>query len=227
MAGLIHRRSWSITEFLAVYDRNTKRLHGTAQGTSLDAVWHLSFKSLDSVSSAFLAVLSYIMPDSVPQALFELADTSTMPESILECCDELKLVHCFTRLLVCWLTSHSLSEVLETLLVLALLRRDTETRTLSLHRLVQTQFRYFLTAQDRQRGFENAAHLLYQAFPNSNAYEGQLYARWTHCQLYMQHVLSLRDNYMRESKGSEALRPTLEFCLLLKSCARSVRKCPM
>ncbi|KAH8710019.1 hypothetical protein GQ44DRAFT_752583 [Phaeosphaeriaceae sp. PMI808] len=169
-------RSWSIKEFLAIYDRNTKRLHGTAGGISLDAVWQLSFKSLDSVSSASLAVLSHVMPDSVPQAF--------------------------------------LSEVLETLLALALIKRDNGTRTLSLHRLVQIQFKYFLTTQDRQKGFENAAHLLYRAFPSSNAYEGQLYARWTRCQVYIQHALSLRDNYAKESKSSEPLRPTLEFCVV-------------
>lgn len=94
MAGLIHRRSWSIKEFLAIYDRNTQRVHGTAEGTSLDAVWQLSFKSLDGVSSAFLAVLAYIMPDSIPQALFEPVDKSAMPVSLVECCDELKLVQC-------------------------------------------------------------------------------------------------------------------------------------
>ena len=148
MAGLIHKRSWSIKEFLAIYDRNTKRLHGTPGSTSLDAVWYLSFKDLDGLSSAFLAVLAYIMPDSIPQALFEDVKSSEMPEVLRDCCDEL-----------------SLSEVLEKLLTLALVKRDTFSRTLSLHRLVQTQFKYFLTASERQIGFENAVHLLYQAFP--------------------------------------------------------------
>lgn len=82
MAGLIHRRSWSIEEFLAIYDENTRKMHGATKGNSLDTVWYLSFKSLDSECSAFLGVLSYVAPDSIPMSLFEQDSSTTLPREI-------------------------------------------------------------------------------------------------------------------------------------------------
>ena len=86
MASLIHQRSWSIEQFVPVYMKSTKRLHQTA----LDAVWKLSFEALDSMSSALLGVLSYIAPDSVPQALFEPTDSSRLPKTMHFCNDEFR-----------------------------------------------------------------------------------------------------------------------------------------
>lgn len=80
MAGLIHRRSWSIEEFLAIYDKNTQKIHGSATGDSLDTVWYLSFKSLEPECSAFLGVLCYVSPDSIPQELFE--STAALPPGL-------------------------------------------------------------------------------------------------------------------------------------------------
>ena len=47
MAGLIYRQSWSIQEFLAIYNKNTRKVHEISGGNSLGAVWQLSFESLD------------------------------------------------------------------------------------------------------------------------------------------------------------------------------------
>jgi hypothetical protein len=42
MAGLIHSRSWSITEFMSIYLKNPRRAHTT----ELIAIWDFSFKRL-------------------------------------------------------------------------------------------------------------------------------------------------------------------------------------
>jgi tetratricopeptide (TPR) repeat protein len=110
-------------------------------------------------------------------------------------------------------------EALETLISLALVKRNKQTRTLSLHRLVQTQFRYYLKLEDRQRAFENATLLVWAAFP-SLPLGGQLYQYWEQCRLYLQHILALKDNYKRESVGPNSLKPIREFCKLLSNCAR-------
>ena len=86
MAGLIHRRSWSIEQFVSIYMKSTQRLHENA----LDAVWKLSFESLDDLSFNFLGVLSYIAPDSIPQALFEPGDPAQLPQSLQFCNDEFR-----------------------------------------------------------------------------------------------------------------------------------------
>jgi hypothetical protein len=54
MAGMIHRRSWSIEEFLQIYNPNTKKLQNSMD--AIDALWKISFESLDCESSAFLGV---------------------------------------------------------------------------------------------------------------------------------------------------------------------------
>ncbi|MCJ1385774.1 hypothetical protein MMC17_008898 [Xylographa soralifera] len=183
MAGLIHRRSWSITEFLSIYEDNLKKKQGPhGLSEALDAVWQLSFESLDTKCSALLGVLSYVSPDSIPQAFF--------------------------------------SEVLEDLLVLALVKRDKETRTLSVHRLVQMQFKYFMGPTDQQQAFYNTTLLLANAFPKDDSIKGQLYDRWEQCRLYLQHVLSLKNICKGDQLATEGIKPNPEFCELLNSCAR-------
>ena len=73
----------------------------------------------------------------------------------------------------------SLSEVLDTLLTSALVKRDRITRKLSLHRLVQAQFKYYISPQDRQMAFDNVTQLLCGSFPRTEPKKGQLYDRWT------------------------------------------------
>ena len=78
MAGLIHRRSWSVSEFMKVYLKNPRRAH--SQG--LQELWDFSFQSLENQSFLFLGIMSYLMPDSIPQLLFDLDDESDLPEEL-------------------------------------------------------------------------------------------------------------------------------------------------
>ena len=68
MAGVIHRQAWSITEFVEFYNRHQSQV--LLRTPAIKALWDISFKSLDAQSHAILAVMSFIEPDSIPQALF-------------------------------------------------------------------------------------------------------------------------------------------------------------
>lgn len=68
MCGLIHRRSWSISELVEVYDKSKDFNHG------LETVWKLSFESLRPDCAALLSVFTFCAPDSIPQSLFEFND---------------------------------------------------------------------------------------------------------------------------------------------------------
>jgi hypothetical protein len=57
------------------------------------------------------------------------------------------------------------SEAIESLLTLALIKRDRVSRTFSLHRLVQESFKCFMPAEEKQRAFNNACILISKAFP--------------------------------------------------------------
>ena len=87
MTALIHRKLWSIATFLAMYEKNAQKIHHFPGYTSLGAVWQVSFEQLDLVNAAILGVLAYIMPDSIPIALFK-PEKSALPESLSFCADE-------------------------------------------------------------------------------------------------------------------------------------------
>lgn len=90
MAGLIHRRRWSIAEFMEIYNQHASEMHGVSGNNSINALWDLSFKSLDPQSRTLLGILSFVSPDSIPQSLFEIANIADPPESLLFCSDHLR-----------------------------------------------------------------------------------------------------------------------------------------
>jgi hypothetical protein len=82
MAGLIHRRSWSIAESMQYFDQHPNKMFGISGNSSINALWNFAFKSLDSQSRAILGVLSFLQADSIPQALFEPASAAALPERL-------------------------------------------------------------------------------------------------------------------------------------------------
>jgi len=89
MAGLIHRRSWSITEFLHKYKKNSDKIlrHGT-----LDTLWRLPFQSLSGSASNILGIICLLNPDAIPQELFEPTDSTHLPKSLDFAGDEFQYV---------------------------------------------------------------------------------------------------------------------------------------
>lgn len=90
MAGLIHRRGWSITEFTEIYNQHPSEMHGVSGNSSINALWDFAFRSLDPQCRTILGILSFVAPDSIPQSLFELANTTDLPDSLVFCSDSLR-----------------------------------------------------------------------------------------------------------------------------------------
>jgi len=109
---------------------------------------------------------------------------------------------------------------IDRLLELALIKRDRKTASISLHRLVQTQFRFHMSSDQRQNAFANAALLLDNIFPTRPRSSHQMYDVWVICRQYLQHVLALMRIYAQEMKTQAPLRPTKHFCQLLVRCGR-------
>ncbi|KAI1122604.1 NB-ARC and TPR domain protein [Nemania abortiva] len=201
-AGLIHRRSWSISEFLEVYKKMPNRLHGTGS-SSINTLWDISFKSLNEQSRAILGIMSFLAPDTIPQALFEIKEEADLPESIKFCAD-----------------AFSFSEEIENLLTLALIKRDKEKRAFSIHRLVQTSFKHFMTIEQRQQMFNDATVLVAHAFPRKDSDSAQLYQKWKSCSLYLPQVLSLRDSFREELNENPKFSVLSLYCELNNACQR-------
>ncbi|KAK0609961.1 hypothetical protein B0T17DRAFT_593821 [Bombardia bombarda] len=98
--------------------------------------------------------------------------------------------------------------------------RDKNSRTLSLHRLFQTQFKYFLTPEQRLNAFNNTVSLVLDLFPDEDAKAGQLYDSWEACNRYLQHAINLRDCFLEEQKLSSQFQGSWKFCALLNRSQR-------
>ncbi|KAF4997491.1 hypothetical protein FGRMN_3855 [Fusarium graminum] len=198
VAGLIQRRSWKIQEFLDYYEKQKAQLHGS--GTALSTIWNMSFASLNPESAILLGVLSYLNPDCIQEVIFNLQNPSDLPASLKGP-----------------LGRFYLHETLEPLHTLALVKRDKDTKTLTLHRLVQTQYIFFMKGTERQEAFNAAVRLMFHAFPRG---QGQLYDKWERCQMNLEHILILKRHYKKERNDPIPIKPTMEFCWLLGDCAR-------
>ena len=88
MAGLIQRRSWSITEFMRIYLKDPRRLHKT----ELQAVWDISFGTLEKASRVFLGVASFLVSDNMAQELFEITEDDDLPQNLEFCKNDLRYI---------------------------------------------------------------------------------------------------------------------------------------
>ena len=225
MCGLIHRRSWSISELVEVYDRSKDFKNG------LETVWQLSFENLRPDCAALLSAFTFCAPDSIPQSLFEFnEEKENLTDDMLWYVDSDRLVVLFfvSKLLLAIAIANnehpSLSTNTEELLALALIKRDGYNRVFSIHRLIAAQFRRFLNSKDLQKAFCEASILMYNAFPKRpkepGAARANLYNVWDRCQLWLQHVLQLKSSFMQERKRDPSFSACRETCETWVQCQR-------
>jgi hypothetical protein len=98
MAALMNARRISSTNFLNLYEKNPQRIHRERKTGwkyigyqhALDTVWKISFASLGGDASLCLGILSWLVPDSIPYALFEHSETVNLPETLSFCQDDFR-----------------------------------------------------------------------------------------------------------------------------------------
>ncbi|KAF2106247.1 P-loop containing nucleoside triphosphate hydrolase protein, partial [Lophiotrema nucula] len=205
MAALINAKHMSVASFVPYYDKYTRKIHRERKAGwkyvgynhALDTVWLLSFGALSQQARTCLSIFALLDPDRIPDKLFKPLDQADLP-AILDCLrDE------YDRL-----------EVLEELTSHGLVKHDVKTEMFSLHRLVQAEFLYQLSENERQAGFDAATRLLQLVFP-SRAKGQVLNKHWPVAQLYIQHVLALMNCYRKSQNEREKLQTTSSFCDLL------------
>src|SRR5262249_9629913 len=76
-----------------------------------------------------------------------------------------------------------LNQAIETLRAYSLITRDTQTKALAVHRLVQTVLRDSLPAETQRQWMLSAVALVTQAFPDVE------FTRWTECEHGLPHAL--------------------------------------
>lgn len=100
MAGLIHQNDWSIAECVSLYDEQPAKIHAASEINSINALFNLSFKSLDQDSLFLLGILSFLSPDGIPESIFDVQSISNLPASLSFCADRWRYVFA-TKLAAC------------------------------------------------------------------------------------------------------------------------------
>ncbi|KAF2228145.1 hypothetical protein BDZ85DRAFT_12299 [Elsinoe ampelina] len=204
MAGMIHRRAWSVEEFFATYhDRPDEVLNGIFENKSIASLWNCTFESLTTNSATLLGVMSFLQPDGVLQSLFVPKGTRRMPDGLAFCHRPSELWDAF-----------------DALLVQALVKRVRQTQTFTVHRLVQSSYKHFMDQASRQRNFHTASALIHQVFPTQDRKAATLWLRWAECERYLQHVLALRDSFEQKWDDGFKMIASTEYCELSNMCQR-------
>jgi hypothetical protein len=97
---------------------------------------------------------------------------------------------------------------------LALIRINPDTDSVSIHRLVQSEFLFQLKADDRQDAFDAVVLLLLDKFPS----RGESLVdetNWEQAERYLPQVLVLLQKYRDSQKEQEVLKSSLNFLNLI------------
>ncbi|KAH8703633.1 pfs domain-containing protein [Talaromyces proteolyticus] len=195
VATLIRNGESTIEEFETIYKENAYRVHSLNE---LAAPWELSFQKLDKNSLSLLGIISFLVPDDIPQKLFEKGLYDESSSDFNFCSDKFLLLAALTRLIT-----------------MNLIKKDRDTRILSIHRIVQTQFKYFLSLEQRQKTFDATVSLVYNVLPKPDTSKGQLYEEWEIYNQYLPHVLNLKNCFSEEIERTNVFKASWEFCELL------------
>jgi hypothetical protein len=209
MVAYIHSRGIKIEAFLGFYKKYPKQLHREKKpgwkyvgyNHALDTVWALSFESLDDKASPFLSVLSFLSPESIPMAILRVRIPWNLSTRFKFCKYEIAL----------W-------DAIEQLTTKALVRNDVESGCLSLHRLVQSESLFRLTANERQEAFDAAVKLLLSKFPDRGIMVPRV-DRWEEGRLYLPHISTIANDWHDPQQRLESFGPTLDFCNLMANAA--------
>ncbi|MBO0790571.1 MAG: tetratricopeptide repeat protein [Ktedonobacteraceae bacterium] len=168
----------SLEEYLALYEqRHTALLawrgrvpveHPDSVGTT----FALAFERVERQSPAAVELLrlcAFLAPDAIPEALIvEGAELLAEPLQSVA------------------IDPLAFNEAIEILRSLSLVQRYVQSKTLSLHRLVQTVLRDTMSEEERQTWIKRSVRLLKRAFP---AGSDVLVERWGWCEQLVPHVL--------------------------------------
>ncbi|KAF2028394.1 hypothetical protein EK21DRAFT_90680 [Setomelanomma holmii] len=223
ISALAEKRTWKLDKLLTMYKKSPKKLHGLSDPALLHAgytlsvstVFRMSFLAIlhpDSNSPGdvplnaqpdqkgvgailLLGVMSFLDPDAVEEGLLVLPYDCHVP-------DELEFLK----------DDFDVSEQLDILVDVALVQKNKATAKLSVHRLVQAEFRYFTSPADRQLHFEAASRILYEVLPRQS--DERFGPRILDCDKVIKQVCALRDNICSPPPDLAELQPTDEFCKL-------------
>ena len=214
MAGVIWQRSLTLEEFLDLYSKEDAlaKLHNTTHkphhdgSHTLSSTWAL--EKLSAGAYAILKVASLLDPDGIQQEILR-----QRPEGALE--------------LGIPQDKESYFKHLGDLTQSSLLTRNTDTKELVVHRIVQTVVRARIMSEPGQleATFDSALRLVSAVWPFVTVAHQPGYAtyanidRWKECERIYPHVMRLKHVFENYKLVETALTSFREFSLLLSELA--------
>ncbi|MBA2679803.1 MAG: hypothetical protein H0U76_15580, partial [Ktedonobacteraceae bacterium] len=174
----IEETGCNLADYLKLYqdqERKTKLLSRPGKRSpsyphTVATTWTLSFKEVERKSPAaadLLRLCAFLDPDAIPEELLTEGASKLGPVLGPTAADPLRL-----------------NDALEVLLSYSLIRRTPESRTLSIHRLVQAVLINGLAPRSRKLWARRTVHAVNQAFPEVDA------TTWAQCRRYLPHTLA-------------------------------------
>ena len=130
--------------------------------------WSLSFEKVDEISPVATELLNFcafLHPDAIPEELITEGALHLSPKLQILASDLI-----------------AFDEVMEALRAYSLIQRNPETKTLSMHRLVQAVLIDNLNDEQQRQWAERAVYTVNQLFPNVE------FANWEQCDRYLLHA---------------------------------------
>ncbi|PIG79027.1 hypothetical protein AARAC_003611 [Aspergillus arachidicola] len=159
---------------------------------------HVPFTTLGNHSRTFLGIASFLRPENIPQLLFDL-------EKDKEC----DLPEAFLRSNRASLDAFP-DQTRQGFSFLLLSPNGSNSISTS------------APPAERQKAFNNAVALVYHVFPKQSDEnnQNQLYHQWNECNYFLQHVLTLKNNFKEERRHTNDFHASFKFRKLLQDCQR-------
>ncbi|MFL5629515.1 MAG: tetratricopeptide repeat protein, partial [Ktedonobacteraceae bacterium] len=174
VGAYIEETGCSLSEYLTLYQTRRKDLLKRQSGLPTDyletvaTTWSISFqkiKQANSTAAALLQLCAFLAPDAIP--------LNILTEGLVGLGKTLSPVAT---------ASLKLNEAMEGVRKYSLIRRNTETKMLSMHRLVQTALRDDMNHKMQRLWAERAVRAVNRVFPDVEV------TNWSRCQQYLPHA---------------------------------------
>ena len=168
----------SLSHYLNLYKRHTARLL-QRRGTSSDypqsvaTTWSLSFQKVEKdnpIAAEMLRLSAFLHPDAIPEELFTEGRDDLGP--ILNTIADDPI---------------TLDDAINTLRRYSLIKRNAETKTLTIHRLVQTVLRDTMSPEQPHQWAERTIRVINHVFPEVQRVPIDT-AQWPQCERYLPHA---------------------------------------
>ncbi|KAK1756630.1 hypothetical protein QBC47DRAFT_413146 [Echria macrotheca] len=215
IGGYVSTAQCSLSEFLDIYEEELRVGNGLFphEGSidlyyeyTLDTVWNVTFAKLNPGQTLILGLMAFLDPDSVPDQLIFKAATTELTEDHSLCTSKAQYFN-----------------LLKTLTMYNLVRRDQDRGCLAIHRLVQQATIQRMSDEKWLQILDAVVHLLSLVFPRQ-LFGMAMDREWDECGRYLPQVLAMIPNHGQVMTRFSKVDSSAEMCRIFRHHQNSVFK---